>query len=61
MSKKQSADNNHVEDYIAEVKKNRSDIFSVNKPVTFMSVNSEDSTVDTHYEDIVNLIFPSNE
>lgn len=61
LSKKQSADNNHVEDYIAEVKKNRSDIFSVNKPVTFMSVNSEDSTVDTDYEAVKDLIFPSNE
>ena len=61
LSKKQSADNNHVEDYIAEVKKNRSDIFSVNKPVTFMSVNSEDSTVDTNYEAVKDLIFPSSE
>lgn len=61
LSKKQSADNNHVEDYIAEVKKNRSDIFSVNKPVTFMSVNSEDSTVDTDYEAVKDLIFPSTE
>lgn len=58
LSKRQSSENNHVEDYIAEIKKNRSDIFSVNKPVIFMSVNNEDSTVDTHYEDIVNLIFP---
>lgn len=61
LSKKQSADNNNVEDYIAEVKKNRSDIFSVNKPVTFMSVNSEDSTVDTDYEAVKDLIFPSTE
>lgn len=61
LNKKQSADNNHVEEYIAEVKKNRSDIFSVNKPVIFMSVNSEDSTVDTDYEAVKDLIFPSTE
>lgn len=61
LSKKQSADNNHVEDYIAEVKKNRSDIFSVNKPVTFMSVNNENDTVETHYDKVKELIFPSIE
>jgi len=55
LTKKQSSDNNNVEDYIAEVKKNRSDIFSVNKPVTFMSVNSEDSTVDTNYDAVKDL------
>ena len=59
LSKKQSADNNHVEDYIAEVKKNRSDIFSVNKPVVFMSVNNENNTVETHYDKVKELIFPS--
>ena len=54
LSKQQSADN-----YIAEVKKNRSDIFSINKPVIFMSVNSETSTAETHYDKVRELIFPS--
>ena len=61
LSKKQSSDNNHVEDYIAEVKKNRSDIFSVNKPVVFMSVNSEEGLAETNYEAVKDLIFPSND
>lgn len=61
LSKKQSSDNNHVENYIAEVKKNRSDIFSVNKPVVFMSVNSEEGVAETNYEAVKDLIFPSTE
>ncbi len=61
LTKKSSAENNHVEDYIAEVKKNRSDIFSVNKPVVFMSVNSEEGVVDTNYEAVKDLIFPSSD
>lgn len=60
LTKKQSSDNNNVEDYIAEVKKNRSDIFSINKPVVFMSVNSEEGVADTNYEAVKDLIFPSN-
>lgn len=61
LSKKQSSDNNNVEDYIAEVKKNRSDIFSINKPVVFMSVNSEAGLAETNYEAVKDLIFPSND
>ena len=61
LTKKQSSDNNNVEDYIAEVKKNRSDIFSVNKPVVFMSVNSEEGLAETNYEAVKDLIFPSTD
>lgn len=61
LSKKASADNNNVEEYIAEVKKNRSDIFSVNKPVVFMAVNNEENIAETNYKDIKDLIFPHNE
>lgn len=61
LSKKRSSDNNHVENYIAEVKKNRSDIFSVNIPVVFMSVNSEEGIAETNYEAVKDLIFPSTE
>lgn len=61
LSKKASTENNNVEDYIAEVKKNRSDIFSVNKPVTFMSVNSEEGIAETNYEAVKELIFPQTD
>ena len=59
LSKRQSADNNHVEDYIAEIKKNRSDIFTVNKTVVFMSANNEADVAETHYDELRNLIFPT--
>ena len=58
LSKRQSADNNHVEDYIAEIKKNRSDIFTVNKTVVFMSANNDADVAETHYDELINLIFP---
>ena len=58
-SKKESSDNNHVTDYIAEIKKNRSDIFAVNKAVTFMSANNEEKIAETNYKELKDLIFPS--
>lgn len=61
LSKRQSADNNHVEDYIAEIKKNRSDIFTVNKTVVFMSANNEADVAETHYDELRNLIFPTSD
>ena len=58
LSKKQSPDNVHVEYYTAEIKKNRSDIFTVGKTVTFMSANNEDNVVETNYKELKDLIFP---
>ncbi len=58
LSKKANSDNNYVTDYIAEVKKNRSDIFAVGKTVTFMTANNEKNVAETHFEDVKQLIFP---
>lgn len=58
LDKKQSADNSHVEDYTAEIKKNRSDIFTVGKKVIFMSANNEDDIAVTDYKTLRDLIFP---
>lgn len=58
LSKKDNPDNNHVTDYIAEVKKNRSDIFTVGKTVTFMTANNEKNVANTNYEEVKSLIFP---
>lgn len=61
LSKRESSDNNHVTDYIAEIKKNRSDIFAVNKAVTFMSANNEEKIAETNYKELKDLIFPSTD
>lgn len=61
LDKKQSPDNNHVEDYIAEIKKNRSDIFTVGKKVVFMSANNEEDIATNDYDSLKELIFPSSE
>lgn len=61
LDKKQSSDNNHVEDYIAEIKKNRSDIFTVGKKVVFMSANNEEDIATNDYDSLKELIFPSSE
>lgn len=60
LDKKQSPDNNHVEDYIAEIKKNRSDIFTVGKKVVFMSANNEEDIATNDYDSLKELIFPSS-
>lgn len=61
LDRKNNPDNNHVTDYIADVKKNRSDIFAVGKTVTFMTANNEKNIAETNYEELYNLIFPSND
>lgn len=61
LSKRESSDNNHVTDYIAEIKKNRSDIFAVNRTVTFMSANNEEKIAETNYKELKDLIFPSTD
>lgn len=61
LNKRQSADNSHVEEYIAEIKKNRSDIFAVGKKVIFMTANNEEDIAETDYKSLKALIFPSND
>lgn len=58
LNKKNNPDNNHVEDYIAEIKKNRSDIFTVGKTVIFMSANNSKNIAETNYKELKELIFP---
>ena len=60
LNKKGNPDNSHVTDYIAEVKKNRSDIFTVGKTVVFMSANNEKDIAETNYIELKNLIFPTD-
>ena len=61
LNRKNDPDNNHVTDYIAEVKKNRSDIFTVGKTIVFMTANNEKNIAETNYKELTNLIFPSND
>lgn len=58
LNKKNNPDNNHVEDYMAEIKKNRSDIFTVGKTVIFMSANNSKNIAETNYKELKDLIFP---
>lgn len=60
LNKKGNPDNSHVTDYTAEVKKNRSDIFTVGKTVVFMSANNEKDVAETNYTELKDLIFPTN-
>lgn len=60
LNKKGNADNSHVTDYVAEIKKNRSDIFTVGKTVTFMAANNEKDIAETNYKELKELIFPTN-
>ena len=60
LNKKGNPDNSHVTDYIAEVKKNRSDIFTVGKTVVFMSANNEKDIAETNYAELKDLIFPTD-
>ena len=58
LNKKVNPENNHVEDYIAEIKKNRSNGRIVGKTSTFMSMNIEKGIIETDYKEITDLIFP---
>lgn len=58
--KEASMENPHITFYNMTVKKNRSDIFAVDKTVTFMTVNNETKKIENNYEEAYNLIFPSN-
>lgn len=60
LDRKNNTDNSHVTDYIAEIKKNRADIFTVGKTVIFMAANNEKDIVETNYKDLKDLIFPIN-
>ena len=60
LTKQDLPDNSHVSNYNAEIKKNRADIFTVGKTVTFMSVNNEKDIAETNYKDLKDLIFPTN-
>ena len=60
LNKKGNPDNSHVTDYTAEVKKNRSDIFTVGKTVIFMSANNEKDVAETNYTELKDLIFPTD-
>lgn len=59
LSKSQDSDNNHVDNYIATIKKNRSDICMVDEEVIFMSVNRDEHLVETNFVELKDLIFPA--
>ena len=58
LGKRTNPENAHVEDYYAEVKKNRSDGLIVGKKTIFMSLNHEKGIAETNYTELKNLIFP---
>lgn len=58
--KEPSIENPNITHYGMVVKKNRSDIFAVDKSVTFMTVNNETKKIENNYEEAYNLIFPPN-
>ena len=58
LGKRTNPENAHVEDYYAEIKKNRSDGLIVGKKTIFMSLNHEKGIAETNYTELKNLIFP---
>lgn len=58
LGKRTNPENAHVEDYYAEIKKNRSDGLIVGKKSIFMSLNNEKRIAETNYTELKDLIFP---
>ena len=59
---KSNPENVHVEDYVAIIKKNRSNGLIVGKESIFMSFNNDEEIAETNYKELKDLIFPqSNE
>ena len=58
LNKKVNAENAHVIDYGAEIKKNRATGFTEGTVVTFMSLNNEKKVAETNYKELKDLIFP---
>jgi len=59
ITQREDSDNPDVENYIATVRKNRSDVTQVNKIFKFMSVNKKTSKIDFDAENLVKVIFPT--
>ena len=53
-----SVEDVNVEDYVATIRKDRSNIFSVGKKQVFMSANNKEETIDLQYDKVYDLIFP---
>ena len=47
-----------MQDYKATIKKNRSNGRIIGKTSTFMSINVEKGIIETHYDELKDLIFP---
>ena len=58
LGKRANSENNHVEDYYATIKKNRSNGLIVGKESVFMSFNNDADIAETNYKDLKDLIFP---
>lgn len=58
LSQQTNSENNHVQDYKATIKKNRSNGRIIGKTSTFMSINVEKGIIETHYDELKDLIFP---
>lgn len=58
LGKKTNQENTNVEDYYAEIKKNRSNGLIVGKKSIFMSLNNEKEIAETNYTELKDLIFP---
>lgn len=62
LEQKQDPQNEFVTNYVATVKKNRSDIFSINQEVVFRTVNVKEKTLVASEDNLYNLIYkkPTN-
>lgn len=59
LEKEPSSVNDNVTDYVATVRKNRSDLTVENKKFIFMSVNHKEDTVQSDPEKLSAVVFPS--
>jgi 5S rRNA maturation endonuclease (ribonuclease M5) len=48
-----------IDNYVATIQKDRGDIFLVNKRHVFMRVNNVEDTIETQYDELFDLIFPT--
>lgn len=47
-----------IDNYVATIQKDRSDIFLVGRKETFMTVNNKENTIETKYDELYDIIFP---
>ena len=59
LEKERSTTNENVVNYIATIRKNRSDLLLENKKFTFMSKNDKDDIIDFNAQELSDAVFPT--